>query len=139
MGMKWFFIIIGVLVAVPLVFFSGIYTASELGGEVVVLHRNSSNEPLDRVRIWIVEDTTGTWVEHGGADATWIARLKADPSVTIERNGAPATYQGQADPHAHDRYHQLRREKYGFADEVVEMASGGHDACDGIPVRLETL
>jgi len=39
MRMKWVWIVIAVVRGVPLMFFGAVYAASEVGGEVVVLHR----------------------------------------------------------------------------------------------------
>ena len=135
--MKWLYIAIGILVGVPLAFFAAMYAASELGGEVVVLHRQSEDGSIDRVRVWIVEDGTGTWIEHGSPDAAWISRLAHDPVITVERDGAPQRYRASADRASHALYHRLRRDKYEFAAQVVAMAAGDADACEGTPVRLE--
>ena len=135
--MKWLYLAIGILVGVPLVFFAAMYAASELGGEVVVLHRQSEDGSIDRVRIWIVEDGTGTWIEHSNPDAAWISRLASDPSITVERNGTSRQYRASADPESHALYHRLRQDRYGFADRLVAMVGGGVDACEGTPVRLE--
>ena len=67
--MKWLYIGIGILVGGPILFFAAIYAASELGGEVVVLHRQSADGSIDRIRIWVVDDGERTWIEHGAPDA----------------------------------------------------------------------
>ena len=135
--MKWLYLAIGILVGVPLVFSATMYAASELGGEVVVLHRTSGDGSIDRVRLWIVEDGTGTWIEHGSPDAAWIARLAHDPVITVARNGTSRQYRASADRGSHALYHRLRRDRYGFADRLVAMVGGGVDACEGTPVRLD--
>ena len=135
--MKWVGIAIAVVLGVPVLFLGVVYGASELGGEVVVLQRAAPDGSTDSVRIWIVDDDAGTWVEHGGPDAHWIARLAEDPTLTLERDGTAAVYQATPDPAAHARYHELRRAKYGWADAVVELATGAASECPGVPVRLE--
>ena len=135
--MKWLYIAIGILVGVPLLYFAAVYAASELGGEVVVLHRPSEDGSTERVRVWIVEDGTGTWIEHGSPDAAWISRLARDLAITVERNGVPRQYRASADQGSHALYHRLRRARYGFADRLVAMMAGDADACEGTPVRLE--
>jgi len=67
--MKRIGIALAVVLGVPLLYFGAIYGAGELGGEVVVLHRVAPDGGASTVRIWIVEDDTGAWVEHGGAGA----------------------------------------------------------------------
>ena len=37
--MKWLYAAVGILAGVPLLYFAAMYAASELSGEVVVLHR----------------------------------------------------------------------------------------------------
>ena len=135
--MKWLYLAIGILVGVPLAFFAAMYAASGLGGEVVVLHRTSEDGSVDRVRLWIVEDGTGTWIEHGSPDAARIARLAHDPVITVARNGTSRQYRASADRGSHALYHRLRQGRYGFADRLVAMVGGGVDACEGTPVRLE--
>jgi hypothetical protein len=34
-------------------------------------------------------------------------------------------------------YHQLRREKYGIADQIVALITGASEECAGVPVRLQ--
>ena len=136
-NMKWLYIPIGILAGATLAFFAAMYAASELGGEVVVLHRPSEQGSTDRVRIWIVEDGAGTWIEYGGRDAEWILRLAQDPAITVERNGALGRYRASPDPGSHALYHRLRRDKYGLASEIVDRLVGKADACPDIPVLLE--
>ena len=135
--MKWLYAAIGILAAVPLLYFVVMYAASELGGEVVVLHRAAEDGSINRVRLWIVADGSGTWIEHGSPDAAWIARLAHDPVVTVERNGVPRQYRASPDPASHALYHRLRQDRYGFADRLLEVVAGDPDACPTAPVRLE--
>ena len=137
--MKWLVIAIGILVGIPLAYVVAMYGASELSGEVVVLHRTAEDGSIDRVRLWIVGDDTGTWIEHGSPDAAWITRLAEDPVVTVERHGEPRQYLAMADPASHALYHRLRAEDYGLADEIVAMSQGGTEACDATPVRLSLV
>ena len=137
--MKWLFIAIGSLVGIPLAYIVAMYAASELAGEVVVLHRPADDGSIDRVRLWIVGDDTGTWIEHGCADAAWIRGLAEDPVITVERGGEPRQYHASADPAAHARYRLLRAEDYGLADRIVNLMQGGAEACDAAPVRLDLV
>ena len=135
--MKWLYIAIGILAGIPLAYVVAMYAASELSGEVVVLHRTAEDGSIDRVRLWIVGDGTGTWIEHGSPDAAWISRLAQDPVITVERDGKPRQYLASADPASHALYHRLRAEDYGLADQIVAMSQGGAQACDATPVRLD--
>ena len=122
--MKWIYSVIAVLVGVPLVFFASIYVASEVGGEVVVLHRTAADGSVDRVRVWIVDDGEQALIEHGAPDAAWITRLADDPVITLERDGVLGRYHAVADPEARSLYHTKRREKYGWAHRYVALVSG---------------
>jgi hypothetical protein len=126
-----------VVLGLPLLFLGAIYGASELGGEVVVLHRPGPDGSTSTVRIWIVEDGEGAWVEHGSADSPWMQRLADDASVTLERGGAAGVYRAVPDPGAHARYHELRQAKYTWADSFIAAATGTSSECAGVPVRLE--
>ena len=134
--MKWLSICIGIPLGLVLLYFATVYVASELAGEVVVLHRTAQDGSVDRVRVWIVEDDAGTWIEHGPPRAPWIRRLAHDPIITLERHGMPGRYRATPDPDAHARYHGLRRDAYGFADQLLSMMVDA-DACTATPVRLE--
>ena len=137
--MKVVYWIVGIVVAVPLLFLGIIYGASELGGEVVTLARANADDEVSAVRVWIVDEGGSTWIEHGDADAFWIKKLSDDPEVLLTRDGRPQTFLGVPDPGAHDQYHRLRQAKYGWADGVVAaMGGGGPSDCLGVPVRLQT-
>ena len=135
--MKWLWLAVAVVLGVPVLFFAAVYGASELGGEVVVLHRAAPDGSTDPVRVWIIDDPAGVWLEHGEADAHWIRRLADHPAVTVERGGVAAAYIATPDLAAHERYHELRRAEYGWADAVVEFATGDASQCPGVPVRIE--
>jgi hypothetical protein len=134
--MKWLGYGIGLLIAGVALFFGLIYAASELGGEVVVLHRKAADGSTTRVRLWIVEDGERTWIEHGAPDAAWMTMLAEDPEITLERHGQVNRYRAHIDPGAHARYHALRREDYGVADQIVAWVSGDVNECEGVPVRI---
>ncbi len=129
--------LLAVILGVPILFIALVYAASELGGEVVTLSRSEANGEVSQVRVWIVDDGGKAWVEHGAPDAHWILQLSEVPQVVLTRNGEDTTYIGTPDPDAHALYHQLRRAKYGVADQIVGIMGPGAEDCDGVPVRLE--
>ncbi len=138
--MKILLWLVGVIVAVPVLLFGAMYGASELGGEVVTLARADGDGEVSAVRVWIVDEDGYSWIEHGGPDAYWITRLADEPEVLLTRDGRPQTYLGVADPQASDRYRRLRREKYGWADQVVGALGGGAPEGEpGLPVRLQLV
>ena len=135
--MKMLFWAIAALVGASLLFFASIYGASELGGEVAVLHRPAADGSVDPVRVWIVEDERGVWIEHGGPDAPWIQGLAQAPELRLERAGAEATYRAVPDPSSHAHYHELRQARYGWADTYVAMVTSDAASCPGVPIRLD--
>jgi hypothetical protein len=109
----------------------------EVGREVVILHKWTSQGKTRPTRLWIVDDGASAWFHHGYPESAWIQRLAQDPIVTVERAGTPRTYRATPDPSSHDRVHALLREKYGVADWWVRFVAGGTESCPALPVRLE--
>ena len=135
--MKWLYIVVGLLAGTALAYFGTMYAASELGGEVAVLHRTAADGSVGRIRVWIVEDAEGAWIEHGPPDAPWMSRLARDPVITVERNGTPRTYRASPGPESHAHYHRLRRKQYGFASRLLDGPDGGADTCTDVPGSFE--
>lgn len=129
--------VVGIVVGLPALLVIVMYGASELGGEVVTLQRAEPNGEMSQVRIWIVDDGSMSWIEHGDAESFWITRLAESPGLDLSRNDQTASYVGTPDRNSHDHYHKLRRQKYGWADQVVALFSGGAAECQGVPVRLQ--
>jgi hypothetical protein len=136
----WFAgILVGVLVllaVVPIV-------VSELGGEVVTLHRSEESSEKggasSRIRVWVVDNDDASWIEHGDTGSYWMTQLQAANEVVLERKGLTNTYEGVLDPASHGLYHTLRRQKYGWADQFIELFSGASADCEGVPVRLRLM
>jgi hypothetical protein len=111
----------------------------ELGREIVVLHKWTSEGTTRPTRLWIVDDGATAWLHHGYPDSAWIGRLEQDPVVTMERAGVTRRYRATPDPSSHDRVHRLLREKYGIADWWVRFVTGTTEKCPALPVRLEPV
>tara|TARA_B100001167_G_C16503144_1_gene182229 strand:- start:36 stop:458 length:423 start_codon:yes stop_codon:yes gene_type:complete len=129
-------------VAVSIFYVSLYFAASELGGEVVQLVRNDSEESTTSIRVWIVDARDQAWIEHGDTNSFWIKRLSSEPEVSLIRGGAEIKYTAITDIGSHEIYHDLRREKYGIADRIIELLSFGaahRNNCTGIPVRLDPV
>ena len=131
--------VVGILLAVPVLYMGLIYGASEFGGEVVTLDRPEANGELSQVRVWIVDQDGSAWVEHGDAESFWITNLAQSPSVVLNRNGEIVNYVGTPDSESHDLYHQLRLQKYTWGDQLIAALTGGNADCDGLPVRLNVV
>ena len=134
--MKYVYWFIGLLVGIPVLLIGIPIVASELGGEVVTLERAEENGESSRIRIWVVDSDGASWIEHGDSESYWMDHLKTSNEVVLEREGQTQVYEGALDPDSHDLYHDLRRQKYTWADQLIELFSGGRESCEGIPVRL---
>jgi hypothetical protein len=134
--MKTIYWLIGILVTILALLIAIPIVASELGGEVVTLERAEKEGEPSRIRIWIVDKDDTAWIEHGDSESYWMNRLRSSKEVVVDRGGQIQRYEGVLDADSHDLYHDLRRQKYGWADQLIEMFSGGLENCDGIPVRL---
>ncbi len=140
--MKIVYKLIIAFVAVSIFYVSLYFAASELGGEVVQLVRNDSEESTTSIRVWIVDARDQAWIEHGDTNSFWIKRLSSEPEVSLIRGGAEIKYTAITDIGSHEIYHDLRREKYGIADRIIELLSFGaahRNNCTGIPVRLDPV
>ena len=138
--MKILYWLLGIVLGIPTLLFGTIYGASELGGEVVTLARAESNGDVSQVRIWIVDENGTSWIEHGDTGSFWINQLPESPNLVLTRAGRTSNYAGTPDRDSHDLYHQLRREKYGMADQIIELLGAPSAAeCEGVSVRLHLL
>lgn len=137
--MKILYWIVGVVLGLPLLGFAAMYAASEAGGEVATLHRPLAQGGVSEVRVWVVDQGSDAFIEHGDESAYWFVGLADSAQLVVQRNGQTNTYLAMPDPDAHELYHQLRRDKYGWADQVVAVFAPDTTACPGIPVRLTSL
>ena len=140
--MKFFLKVIVVLISVVIVY--GVLTLglSELGSEVVTLVRPEVDGSNKNIRVWIVDADNKSWIEHGDSESYWIKQLTNDSELLIIREGEEKKYLAFADRDSHDLYHNLRREKYGFSDKMLDILAFGaisKENCEGIPVRLEKI
>jgi hypothetical protein len=127
-----------VMVGIVLMYFGLIFAASEFGGEVVTLLRPSADGDVDEVRIWFTEADSDAFIEHGTDGDWWLERLKAGGALSLVRAGRKEDYHAVSAPDLHARYHELRREKYGIADQIIEQLSfSSVNTCDGVVVRLQ--
>ena len=140
--MNFFSKVVVVLISVVIVY--GVLTLglSELGSEVVTLVRPEVDGSNKNIRVWIVDADNKSWIEHGDSESYWIKQLSNDSELLIIREGEEKKYLAFADRDSHDLYHNLRREKYGFSDKMLDILAFGaisKENCEGIPVRLEKI
>ena len=139
---NFFLKVVVVLISVGIVYVVLIFGFSELGGEVVTLVRPEADGSNKNIRVWIVDSDNQSWIEHGDRKSYWIKQLNNNPELSIIREGKVVNFLAFADWSSHDFYHNLRREKYGLSDKVLDMLAFGatnKENCEGIPVRLEKI
>ena len=137
--MKFFLKIVVVLLSVAVVYMVLTLGLSELGGEVVTLARPEADGSTKNVRVWIVDSNNNSWIEHGTDESYWIEQSSNGIEVSIIRNKKKEKYEAFNDKESHDFYHNLRSEKYAFADKMLDILTFGatsKENCSGVPVRL---
>ncbi len=137
--MKKTFKVFAVLLGVVVLYGVLVIALSELGGEVATLTRPESDGSTKNVRVWIVDSDNNSWIEHGSIESYWIKQSNSGVEVSVTRNEKKEKYEAFNDRESHDFYHNLRREKYAFADKMLDILSFGttsKENCSGVPVRL---
>ena len=128
--------ILGLLMAVAVIFFGLQVVASE-SGEVVVLYTDDNGEEA-ATRLWVVDHDGHQWLRAGGGTATgWYARVVAQPQVEVERDGVRRSYLADSEPVESARINELMHDKYGWRDDVVSLLVGSRD--DAMAIRLTPL
>jgi len=138
--MKIFFKIISILVSISILYIAIMFSASELGGEVVTLIRAEPDGRSKEVRVWIVDAKEQSWIEHGDRQSYWINQLTEKSEVSLVREGKEEKYIAVSDVNSHDLYHELRSQKYGISSKIIDILSFGQvkkDNCNGIPVKVK--
>ena len=137
--MKRTFKVFGVLLGLVVLYGVLGIALSELGGEVATLARPESDGSTKNVRVWIVDSDNNSWIEHGAEESYWIKQLSDGVEVSVIRNEKKENYEAFTDRESHGFYHNLRREKYAFADKMLDFLSFGatsKENCSGVSVRL---
>ena len=109
------------------------YVASESGEVVVLTTAGGDGGELQQRRIWVVDLEGRQWLRSGSPDSEWLARLRLNPVVTVERAGTAAQYTAAATPAMQEAVNEAMAAKYGWADTVIGMMFGREDA---VPVEL---
>ena len=137
--MKKTFKVFAVLLGVVFIYGVLVIALSELGGEVATLARPESDGSTKNVRVWIVDSNNNSWIEHGTDESYWIEQSSNGVEVSVIRNKKEEQYEALNGKESHDFYHNLRREKYAFADKMLDILTFGatsKENCSGVPVRL---
>ena len=137
--MKRTFKVIAILLGVVVLYGVSLVALSELGGEVATLARPEPDGSTKNIRVWIVDSDNNSWVEHGTDESYWIKQSTDEVEVSVIRDKKEQKYEAFTDRESHDFYHNLRKEKYTFADKMLDILSFGatsKENCAGVPVRL---
>ena len=140
--MKKFFKLVVILISIAILYGVLMFGLSELGGEVATLVRPEADGSNKNIRVWIVDADNKSWIEHGDSESYWIRGLIDDSELLIIRKGEEKKYLAFTDRDSHDFYHNLRREKYGLSDKMLDILAfdaTSKENCEGIPVRLEKI
>jgi len=127
---------IAVVLTALAVFFGAILLAGDLGGEVVVLTTTSAGGGRHETKLWVVEDHGQLWIRAGQPSSEWLGRLRAEPRVTLSRNGRVAEYRAVPVPKQRERINRLMAERYGWADALIGLV---RDESETQPVRLDPV
>ncbi|MFI5314105.1 MAG: nitroreductase/quinone reductase family protein [Myxococcota bacterium] len=135
--MRWIVRFVVLLLVLFVAFIGAIFAASEFGGEVVTL-RTREGSAERRTHLWVVDDAGFAWLRAGEPSSGWLARIDANPDVTVERGGVTTHFHAVPvrDPAVRDRIHALMREKYPLADRFI---SAMRDPNGSVPVKLEPV
>lgn len=114
----------------------GLYIAMAERVEVVVVH--TSDAVGDHTtRLWIVDDAGRGWLRTGADNATWLPRLRANPAIEIERDGAKQTYTAVVldDEATLARIDELSLLKYGWSESLLRAMGGSNQG--HVAIRLD--
>jgi hypothetical protein len=104
------------------------YVAAAESGEVVVLHVGDTE-----TRLWVVEHDGALWL-RGEPDAGWVAALRADPEVVVDRGGERGAFSAEPVPEELETINELMGEKYGRGHTYIGFFLGQWK--DALPIRL---
>ena len=109
------------------------FVASE-SGEVVVVSTTSSEGEVS-TRLWVVDHDGAQWLRAGAQGAGWFGRMTDNPAIHMQRGDVAADYLAVPTPAAVGRVNDLMREKYGWADSLIDALFGGRE--NAMAVRLQ--
>jgi len=104
------------------------YVAAAESGEVVVLHAGDTE-----TRLWVVEHDGALWL-RGDPGAGWVAALRADPEVVVDRADERRDFIAEPVPEELATINELMAEKYGRGHTYIGFFLGQWK--DALPIRL---
>lgn len=83
--------------------------------------------------LFVVDDPPYVWVRAERPGRLWLASLRANSNVDLQRGAVSTPYVAYPDETARPRVSRLFREKYGVIDQLAELLWQRDD----VPIRLE--
>jgi general stress protein 26 len=122
-------------VAVLVVLLVAGYLAMVESGEVVVLETRDAAGP-HHTRVWVVDRDGAAWLRTGNPKNPWLARLRANPEVTVTRGGESRAYLAVLveDEATREQINALELEKYGLSEKLLRLMI---DTSHTTPIRLD--
>lgn len=104
-------------------------------GEIVEITSWDGSGREHVTELWIVDLPSGSYLRAGSSGARWLARIRDDPEIVLERDGRRVPHRAlpQGDRDLAARVDRAMREKYGFADRIWGALS---DRRGAVPVRV---
>ena len=104
-------------------------------GEIVKVATTDSEGRDHVTELWIVDLEGGPYLRAGSPDVAWLARIRAQPEVTLQRGDLSVNFQAicEEDASIRGQVSLAMSEKYGFADRLWARVS---DRRQAVAVRL---
>ena len=130
-------IILSILTA-AFILFAGVMALQIVASErveVVEVKTLDNKGEVATTRLWII-DHEGKQYLRAGADSGWYLRMKANPNITMTRDGKEAQYHAVERKHLVGVVNVKMNEKYTWGDDVIGAMTGKEEA---IPMELQRL
>ena len=107
-------------------------------GEVVGLVVAGADDRLHETDLWIIDLENASYLRAAAPDTRWLARLRAQPTVTLSRGRSQRSFRAipEVDAETLERVNRAMAEKYGLADRLWGHVS---DRSLAVAIRLESL
>ena len=105
--------------------------------EVIELHTLDAEGQAETTRLWIVDDEGLQYLRSGSGDSGWLARIQANGTFELTRNGTTRRYEAELRPEKRDRINALMQEKYTWGNTLIGILVGSREAA--LPVELHPL
>ena len=133
--MKYILWSVGMLFGLALIIAVLQITASERV-EVVQLHTIKGGGEKVVTRLWVV-DYDGHAYLRGDTDSDWFQRLQSSDKFTLIRGDETGEFTHRVKNENIDMINKLRREKYTWGDQIIEIGVGSRAESNAIELTPE--